>query len=380
MRRLTTLSLGAILALSTTSSLLAQNSTVNSLVLKSGAYKATLTAPALSGNVSIELPLLPSGGSLLGADPSGNVGLQPGAYIQLTEPAGSGGTNFTRIVAGGQAADYIWTLPTTTPTAGDALVVSAIAGNDVTLGWATPSGGGGGGGTVSKDSSLTGDGSVGSPLGLHLGRPYQWTGQNTWTGAINTFTGYLESRNEPFVLTNTDNQANELRWQEASSNGSNYMSMRAPASISTNQVYTWPSGTPTAGQVLRVATVSVPSNANIGLEWAPAAGGASVADVTVVNGDNNDITVPDGATVVRLTGATAAFNIDGFSGGTDGRVITVLNLTGQNCTFNYNMGNTVANGVMDLGTPANTVTVGSGLILLIYDATQSRWIVLSART
>ena len=58
---------------------------------------------------------------------------------------------------------------------------------------------------------------------------------NVWTATISTFSGFLESRNEPFVVTNTDNSANEIRIQEASGNGSNFFAFRADTSITTTR-------------------------------------------------------------------------------------------------------------------------------------------------
>lgn len=123
----------------------AQNTVVNSLILKGdNGNRVTLTAPAgLTGNLSVALPIIPTGGTLLGTDASGNLLMGAGDFIQLTEPSGAGGTNWTRLQAGSQAADFTWTLPTTAPTANQILTATAIAGSDVTLGWSTPSGGGG---------------------------------------------------------------------------------------------------------------------------------------------------------------------------------------------------------------------------------------------
>jgi hypothetical protein len=123
-----------------------QNTIVNSLIFKGdNGSRVTLTAPpGLSGNLSVALPIIPTGGTLLGTDATGNLLMGAGDFIQLTEPAGAGGTNWTRLQAGSQASDFTWTLPTTAPTANQVLTATAIAGGDVTLGWTTPSGGGGG--------------------------------------------------------------------------------------------------------------------------------------------------------------------------------------------------------------------------------------------
>lgn len=144
--------------------LYAQNSVVNSLILKGNdGYRLTLTAPAgLTGNVTIPMPSIPAGGTLLGTDATGNLILGAGNYIQLTEPAGAGGTNWTRLQAGPQAANFTLTMPTAAPTVNQVLTATAVTvGGDVTLGWTTPSGGGGGG-SVSVATTNLGGGTIGN--------------------------------------------------------------------------------------------------------------------------------------------------------------------------------------------------------------------------
>lgn len=145
-------SIALALGLATTS-VMAQNGVVKSLTLKNGANAVTLTPPAgLNQDVTFSFPSLTGGGTLVGADGSGNVQLGAGSYLQLTEPVSGGGTNYTRLVAGNQTNNYTLTLPIDAPVAGDVLTVSSVGGSNVALEWAAPSGGGGGGGTVYADS------------------------------------------------------------------------------------------------------------------------------------------------------------------------------------------------------------------------------------
>jgi hypothetical protein len=147
--------MATLIAISTVA--IAQNTVVNSLILRGdNGNRLTLTAPpGMTGNLTVAFPNLPAGGTLLGTDATGNLLMGAGDFIQLTEPAGAGGTNWTRLQAGAQASDFTWTLPTTAPTANQVLTATAIAGSDVTLGWTTPSGGGGGGAATETGFSRT---------------------------------------------------------------------------------------------------------------------------------------------------------------------------------------------------------------------------------
>jgi hypothetical protein len=182
-----------------------------------------------------------------------------GRDLRIQEPSGTG-TQYIGIRCGNVTnnGNYVW--PTAIGSAGQVLTIatSNFGGfNDsATLSWTTVSGG-----AASVDSTLIGDGTGGSPLGIDLAQ------SNVWTSTITTFAGFLESRNEPFVVTNTDNSANEIRIQEASGNGSNYMAFRADTSISTNDVWIMPSTAGTAGEALTITAVNTPSNRFYTLDW-----------------------------------------------------------------------------------------------------------------
>lgn len=162
--------------------LYAQSTVVNSLILKGNdGYRLTLTAPAgLTGNVTIPMPSIPAGGTLLGTDATGNLVLGAGNYIQLTEPAGAGGTNWTRLQAGPQAANVTLTMPTAAPTVNQVLTATAVTvGGDVTLGWTTPSVGGGGGG-VSVSTTNLGGGTIGNAGYTTIGGAVAVTSSNKY--------------------------------------------------------------------------------------------------------------------------------------------------------------------------------------------------------
>ncbi len=125
--------------------------------------------------------------------------------------------------------------------------------------------------TVNKNATLTGDGTSGSPLGINLGN------SNTWSGS-QVFTDGSEIKNNPIIITNNTNTPNELRFQEGSNNGSDFVSLRAPLSLSATTYYIFPGTQPSAGDVLKAGTIN--SN-NVTLQWAAPTGGSSSSPVFV---------------------------------------------------------------------------------------------------
>ena len=275
------------------------------------------------GTVSTNATLLGdgSGGSPLGINPAnGNTwtGLQQfnnaftilgngrlaltnndnnGRDIRWQEPSGTG-SQYVGLRAPNVPRNSNYVFPDTIGAPGDVLTVGTRNAfmDSATLVWATP----GGGGTVTGDSTLIGNGSGGSPLGIDLAQ------SNVWTATISTFAGFLESRNEPFVLTNTDNSANEMRIQEASGNGSNYVAFRADTSITTNDVWILPSTAGTAGQVLGITAVNTPSNRFYTLNWTTPTAAAqyayrNVSANTTLNGSDEIVGVNTSGGAITIT-------------------------------------------------------------------------------
>lgn len=115
----------------------------------------------------------------------------------------------------------------------------------------------------------------------------------------------------------------------------------------------------------------------IGNDGDPTSFGGSIAtrkqDLVLGNGANNDIAVTK--SVVRITGPTGAFSISSIANPTDGRRVTLLNLSGQAMTItNAAATGTAANRILT-STGANLVgTLGNiTAITLIYDSTSARW-------
>ncbi|MBS1538044.1 MAG: hypothetical protein JST20_09885 [Bacteroidetes bacterium] len=109
--------------------------------------------------------------------------------------------------------------------------------------WAAPSSGS----SVSTNSTLQGDGSGGSPLGINLGNSNTWTANQTFGGT------FLITQNSKIAMTNNDNIARDLRMQEPSGSGSQYIGWRAP-SVANNGNYVYPVTVGSVGQVLTIAT------------------------------------------------------------------------------------------------------------------------------
>src|SRR5690606_11997496 len=78
--------------------------------------------------------------------------------------------------------------------------------------WSDPTGG-----AVTHNSTLVGDGSVGSPLGINLGNSNTWTANQTFGGS------FLITSNSRIAMTNSDNKARDIRFQEPSGSGTQYV-------------------------------------------------------------------------------------------------------------------------------------------------------------
>lgn len=103
-----------------------------------------------------------------------------------------------------------------------------------------------------------------------------------------------------------------------------------------------------------------------------------VNSVTLVNGANNNV-APGSAGFLRIMGPTGAFNITGFSGGVDGRKMTLFNGVAQQLTIrNQNAGSTGANQIYtNTGADIALTTTINGCCEFIYSATDSLWILVS---
>lgn len=100
--------------------------------------------------------------------------------------------------------------------------------------------------------------------------------------------------------------------------------------------------------------------------------------LTTLANSNNAAIVVGTNVFVEVSGPSAAFNINGISGGRDGKLLVLLNRTGQNMTLANDSGvdPTPSNRLYCL-TGADKSITGNSAALLIYSGSVTHWIVLS---
>ncbi|HLG25396.1 MAG TPA: hypothetical protein VI588_01200, partial [Candidatus Gracilibacteria bacterium] len=99
--------------------------------------------------------------------------------------------------------------------------------------------------------------------------------------------------------------------------------------------------------------------------------------VSLGNGNNSNVNVGS-FSFIRITGPTAAFSVTGITGGQNGRVIILYNSTGNIMTISNQAGSSTAANRIITNTGAAVATVGTGTVILVYDSTVSRWILISS--
>ena len=129
------------------------------------------------------------------------------------------------------------------------------------------------------------------------------------TGA--TFTGDIVLDNEQ-----------ELRLSEADANGSNYVALKAPATLAQTSTWTMPADVPVAGQVLKVTSVANTNDPT--LEWGADASGASVSAA-------NEWTAGQRGEVTNIDSSSGVLAID-FDASNNFLCITTENITDINYT------------------------------------------------
>jgi hypothetical protein len=93
---------------------------------------------------------------------------------------------------------------------------------------------------------------------------------------------------------------------------------------------------------------------------------------------NNNVET-DGFSAIRIVGPTANFSITGFRAGVDGKILTIINLTGFNMTISNLSTLSNADNRINTLNGADLVTTGNGSITLQYSTADQRWIVIAFR-
>jgi hypothetical protein len=103
-------------------------------------------------------------------------------------------------------------------------------------------------------------------------------------------------------------------------------------------------------------------------------------NTSLANGNNATIDFGNKVYVKIKAGPSAAFAICGIAGGADGRMLIIDNSIAQNMTIANDSGvePTAANRIYTR-TGSDVTTTGQGVVTLIYDTEDSRWVLVSVR-
>jgi hypothetical protein len=95
--------------------------------------------------------------------------------------------------------------------------------------------------------------------------------------------------------------------------------------------------------------------------------------LTLANGSNEVSLASSDYSLFRITGPTTAFSITGFTGGQNGRILTLINATTQVMTLTHQTSPTPANQINTGG--SNLSLAANGVVMLIYNPTLTKWVV-----
>jgi hypothetical protein len=98
------------------------------------------------------------------------------------------------------------------------------------------------------------------------------------------------------------------------------------------------------------------------------------ADLTLANGANADVTLPNVARFLRVTGPSGAFSISGFTGGYEAKRLVLYNTTAQTLTLTNDATSTAANRILTM-IGGDLTLAGPGIVHFIYSVDALRWLV-----
>ena len=95
----------------------------------------------------------------------------------------------------------------------------------------------------------------------------------------------------------------------------------------------------------------------------------------VLSGNTDNLSIGN-STFIRITGSTANYEITGFAGGVDGKILIIANNTSYSVKFKYaDVGSLVANQLI-LYNSADVTVAQNGGVIFIYSAAISKWIMV----
>jgi hypothetical protein len=253
-------------------------------------------------------------------------------------------------------------------------------GSGLSMTGTTLSATGGGLATVTHNATLTGNGTVGSPLGINLANGNTWTANQTFAST------FLITANARIAMTNSDNNSRDLRIQEPSGTGTQYIGIRAP-NLTNNGNYLWPAVIGTPGQVMTVSSSnSTTFNDSATMVWRTPISFSGGFDNDLGNGvtvysriderENNNGTaanrqfiIPVGCTIMGFYVATtvapdngggtqtATFDIENITAGTNSNNVDIsetATTAGTNMlNFAVSAGDRIVVRIITTGDPAN---------------------------
>jgi hypothetical protein len=98
------------------------------------------------------------------------------------------------------------------------------------------------------------------------------------------------------------------------------------------------------------------------------------ADLTLANGANANVTLPNVARFLRVSGPSGAFSISGFTGGYEAKRLVLYNTTAQTLTLTNDATSTAANRILTM-TGGDLTLAGPGIAHFIYSVDALRWLV-----